>query len=263
VRGSAFFYRKFPRLVFTLRRIAGANKEREMALLDVLCDRKRTGIDIGAKVGMYTYRIRAQSSDVVAFEPIPLFNNMLAAVFNGKRGRIEPFAVSSTHAKVTMRLPYGHDDSREYGRSTIEPNNPLTSKVVARVEEIEVETRTIDSYTWSDVGFIKIDVEGHELSVLDGAVATLASHRPTMLIECNDEHHPEATARLATWLHAHDYDAVFMNGKQLCDIDGYVWAEHWSKHGIENFICVHRSCPEQRTRIGQRFDGGWPTVTKS
>ena len=91
---SAWWYRRFPRLVFNLRRVSKANYEREMELLDVLCDPARTGIDVGAKVGMYTYRIRACSSDVIAFEPIPLFHDMLRAVFEGKRGHIEPVAAS-------------------------------------------------------------------------------------------------------------------------------------------------------------------------
>lgn len=86
--GAAFFYRHFPRLVFPLWRLARANYEQEMELLDMLCHPSKTGLDIGAKVGMYTYRIRRHSSDVIAFEPIPLFNGMLKAVFDGKRDRV-------------------------------------------------------------------------------------------------------------------------------------------------------------------------------
>src|SRR3954471_9007152 len=89
---APFSYRHMPRLVFLLRRLSRANYEREMELLDLLCDRKRPGIDVGAKIGMYTYRIREHSSEVIAFEPIPMFNRILRAVFEGKRGRVEPYA---------------------------------------------------------------------------------------------------------------------------------------------------------------------------
>src|SRR5262245_134701 len=95
MRGTAFFYRHLPRLSFWLNRMTRANYEREMELLHILCDPSRPGIDVGAKVGMYTYRIRAHSSHVIAFEPIPVFHEMLRAVFEGKGGRIEPFAVSN------------------------------------------------------------------------------------------------------------------------------------------------------------------------
>ncbi|MEZ4401794.1 MAG: FkbM family methyltransferase [Kofleriaceae bacterium] len=220
-----------------------------MTCLPVLCDRQRTGVDVGAKVGMYTYRIRANSSDVVAFEPIPMFNRMLAAVFDGKRGRIEPFAVSSQPGRVTMRLPYDRANAQQFGRATIEPTNPLTHAMVARVEELEVEARTIDSYAWHAVGFIKVDVEGHELAVLAGAEKTLAHHRPNLLVECNHEHNQGGPARLASWLADHGYQAVFLDGDRLTPIEQYDPDVHWRTRGIENFLCSHRSRPEVNRRL--------------
>src|SRR5687768_18222096 len=68
----AWCYRRVPRLAFSVRRLARANYERGMDLLDVLCDPARTSIDVGAKDGMYTYRLLDRSRDVVAFEPGPM-----------------------------------------------------------------------------------------------------------------------------------------------------------------------------------------------
>jgi FkbM family methyltransferase len=252
VHFSAWWYRRFPRLVFNLRRLSGANYEREMELLDVLCDPARTGIDVGAKVGMYTYRIRARSSDVVAFEPVPLFHDLLRAVFEGKRGRIEPVAVSDRRGTATLRMPYDHDGSRQFGRSSIEPANPLAHRQIARTEELEVETRPLDDYAFPRVGFIKIDVEGHELAVLEGAARTIAEHKPNLLIECNDDHQPRAIERLAAWLHAHDYEAAFLDGAELRDIARYDRGEHWAGRNIENFICTHRSRADVRERLARR-----------
>jgi FkbM family methyltransferase len=247
-----FWYRRFPRLTHLARRIAGASYEREMELLDVLCDRERTGIDVGATVGMYTYRIRAHSSDVLAFEPIPLFNQMLKKVFEGKRGRIEPVAVSSCRGKATLRMPFDGAGTAQFGRSTIDTANPLTHEQVARTEEIEVETRAIDEYALPSVGFIKIDVEGHEVSVLEGAAKTIAQHKPNLLIECNDDHQPDGRAKLAAWLSAHDYEAFFVDGRTVKSIDQYDRAEHWDKHFIENFICIHRSRADVREKLTAR-----------
>ncbi len=244
-----FWYRTFPRLTFHARRAVGANYEREMELLGALCDRTRTGIDVGAKVGMYTYRIRAHSSDVIAFEPIPLFNRMLKAVFEGKRGRIEPVAVSSCRGKAVLRMPYDGHGSPQFGRSTIDPGNTLQHEMVARTEELEVETRPLDDYKLDRVGFIKIDVEGHEVPVLEGATNTITANKPNLLIECNDDHQANGRAKLASWLCAHDYDAVFVAGRELLPIDAYVRDQHWREHTIENFICSHRSRPEVREQL--------------
>lgn len=252
---NPFWYRNFPRLTFMARRMAGASYEREMELLNVLCDPDRTGIDVGAKVGMYTYRIREHSSDVIAFEPIPLFNTMLKAVFEGKRGHIEPVAVSNKHGKAILRMPYDHGNGAQFGRSTIDAGNPLTHEVVARTEELEVETRTIDEYDFPKVGFIKIDVEGHELSVLEGAAQTIAKQQPNLLVECNDDHQTDAVKQLAAWLDAHEYDACFIDveRKQPRPIAEYDRATHWDRHFIENFMCWHRSKPEMRERVAQRI----------
>ena len=117
--GGSFAFRRMPRLVFLMRRLSRANYEPEMELLDLLCDRKRPGIDIGAKIGMHTFRIRTHSSEVIAFEPIPMFNRFLRAIFEGKRGRVEPYAVSNRRGTAKLRLPYGHDGKPKFGRSTI------------------------------------------------------------------------------------------------------------------------------------------------
>src|SRR6476469_1552233 len=180
---APFAYRRLPKLVFLWRRLSRANYEREMELLDLLCDRNRPSLDIGAKIGMYTWRIRKHSSEVIAFEPIPMFNRILRAVFEGKRGRVEPYAVSDRRGTAKMRLPYGHDGDPKFGRSTIDPANQFDPEIIGRTDEIDVETRRIDDYDLRDVGFIKIDVEGHELAVLAGAEATVARHKPNLLIE--------------------------------------------------------------------------------
>jgi FkbM family methyltransferase len=249
---APFTYRRMPRLVFLLRRLSRANYEREMELLDLLCDRNRPGLDVGAKVGMYTYRIRQHSSEVVAFEPIPMFNQILRAVFEGKRGRVEPYAVSNQPGTAKLRLPYAHDGTPKYGRSTIDPDNRFDPEIIARTDELEVETRRIDDYDLADVGFIKIDVEGHELAVLAGAAATLARHKPNLLIECNDEHQPDAVKRLGAWLDSHGYTAMFLDNHELCPIDEYQRDVHWTTHEIENFIAIHRSRPDVLEQLTER-----------
>jgi len=254
-RNAPYWYRTFPRLSHTVLRIYGANYEREMELLDVLCDRSRTGIDIGAKVGMYTHRLLAHCADVIAFEPIPLFAHMLERVFEQRRCRVEPYALSNRRAPVTLRMPYRADGGPEFGRSTIEPANRLEHWRISSSVEQTVETRTLDGCRVQDVGFIKVDVEGHEIPVLDGAERTIASSRPNMLVECNDDHQPNGVAKLARWLTEHGYAGYFALGKTLLPIERFASGEHWQHHGVENFICIHRSRPETVQAVARRLNG--------
>ena len=61
----------------------------------------------------------------------------------------------------------------------------------------EVELRTLDSYGFEDVAFIKIDVEGHEEAVLAGAGDTLVRAKPVLLIEIEERHNPGGLDRIA------------------------------------------------------------------
>jgi FkbM family methyltransferase len=252
LRSAAYWYRVFPRLSHALLRKYQANYEREMELLDVLCDGSRTGIDVGAKVGMYTYRLLTRCSDVIAFEPVPLFSRMLERVFARSRCRVEPYALSNGGGDAILRMPYRANGGPELGRSTIEPANPLAHPGIDHFVALRVETRRLDDYALQNVGFVKIDVEGHEVAVLDGAEETLRVSRPNMLIECNDDHQPNGTANLARWLSAHDYTGDFAVGPQLLPIERFVRTEHWERQRIENFICVHRSRPDVREAVRAR-----------
>lgn len=61
----------------------------------------------------------------------------------------------------------------------------------------------LDDIIKDDVGFIKIDVEGHELAVLKGATSLINRCRPVLLVECEERHSPGGTERLFKFLQSH------------------------------------------------------------
>jgi FkbM family methyltransferase len=246
-------YGRFPKLMFWLRRLERVNYEREMKQLDILCDRGKTSIDVGAKLGMYTYRLLRHSRDVVAFEPIPLLATMLGRVFENRPVRIENSALSDTPGRVQMRIPYGKNGEVKFGRSTIESANPLSHDDVDRVENIDVDVKTLDQLELKNVGFIKIDVEGHELAVLRGAAKTLEREKPSLLVEANDHHHPDAIAKLRELMTGHDYRGYFLHGKRLVELATITDPDHFRRESIENFMFVHASRADVRERFAQRF----------
>ncbi len=246
-------YQRFPKLMFLLRRLERTNYEHEMKLLDILCDPARTSIDVGAKLGMYTYRLLRHSGDVVAFEPIPVLSTMLQQVFKKQRVRIMPCALSDSPGRTRMRIPYGSNGEVKFGRSTIEASNTLAHGDVARVEEIDVDVKTLDQHDLRQVGFMKIDVEGHELAVLRGAVSTLDRERPTLLIEANDHHHPRAVAELRALLSGRDYEGFFLRDQRLTPLATISDPDYFRRESIENFIFIHSSRPQVRARLIDRI----------
>jgi len=61
------------------------------------------------------------------------------------------------------------------GKDTTNPTQPI-------------EMKTLDSYDFKDVDIIKVDVEGSELWVLEGAVKTIEKYNPLIQVELRDTH---------------------------------------------------------------------------
>lgn len=123
-------------------------------------------LDIGANAG-YTSRVftRAASPDarVHAFEPEPMNLRRLRRAVD-PRVVVHPVAVGA------------HDGTIELAVSETHPGDHRVA--VSREERtVEVAMRTIDSFDFAAVKFIKIDVQGYELEVSRGMTRTLDRSR--------------------------------------------------------------------------------------
>jgi hypothetical protein len=96
------------------------------------------------------------------------------------------------------------------------------SELGARTE-LGVEVRTLDSFDLRDVGFLKIDAEGHELAVLHGARETITMHRPIVFVESEARHAAGAPANVIELMHGeHGYGrAAFVRGWELLVIERF------------------------------------------
>lgn len=222
-------------MTFWLSRLTKANDEKEMRLLPWLCDPQKLSLDIGAKVGMYTYHLRCFSKQVCAFEPIPELAQLLRKSFK-KKVIVEQVALSNQAGPVTMRIPFDRKAFPKYGRSTIEGHNHLDFIGKGFCKTISVKTKKLDDFNFDEIGFIKIDVEGHELAVLEGAERTLQRSKPCLLIEASQHHFPGAVERLKTFLEARGYLGFFIFNQSLCEMREF----DLDKQGelVENFIFI-------------------------
>lgn len=67
----------------------------------------------------------------------------------------------------------------------VELDNAGANYLTTGKSKTKVPVTALDSYEFKNVSFIKIDVEGYEVKVLEGARTTIADSRPVMLIEVN------------------------------------------------------------------------------
>lgn len=65
--------------------------------------------------------------------------------------------------------------------------NPRADQSRSSKARQTVDQRTLDSYGFNEVDFVKIDVEGYELFVLQGALQTITHNRPTLQLEIVDD----------------------------------------------------------------------------
>ena len=140
---------------------------------------RQTAVDVGAHVGIWTRRLAEIFTEVYAFEPVPEHVECWRAnTIDHDNAVIEEVALSDKAEVVKMKQT-GHNS----GMSSLEynPSQLRTSK------EIEISTMTLDSFYLARLDFMKIDVEGHEVPMLEGASNTIALYSPIIFIEIHDK----------------------------------------------------------------------------
>jgi hypothetical protein len=110
---------------------------------------------------------------------------------------------------------------------------------------VKVPGSRIDDLDYKDIGFIKIDVEGHEKSVLEGAQETLARDRPNLFVENEFTHAGAGVTDVFDMMKALDYDGfalidgVFSNISRLSLEEHQINAERGSQGSyVKNFIFI-------------------------
>jgi hypothetical protein len=86
--------------------------------------------------------------------------------------------------------------------------------------------KRLDDFKVANCSLIKIDVEGHEAAVLDGASALMNAQRPTLMVELDERINPGAMQRFTGRLTAHNYQGFFLSRGKLRRIAEFDAAEH-------------------------------------
>ena len=141
-------------------------------------------LDVGANIGttvLYATLTNA-FAHAIAIEPEPANRQILERniAINTLFDRVTIVGAAASSARGEMTL---HRDRKNRGAHSLEPGfvmSPAASTAVA-VDTLDNIVKQ-EGHALSDVAFIKIDVEGHERSVLAGAPELLA-HAPPIMIE--------------------------------------------------------------------------------
>jgi FkbM family methyltransferase len=136
-------------------------------------------LDVGGNVGTFAEECRTLWPDarITSFEPLPQL-----ATGNEVRSRgrwlVEPIALSDTDGSAVIRYC-----RNQHSASTMQEPGTLRQErfgIVDEFEQVPVTTCRLDSYlaglhSFGERVLLKVDVEGHERQVLEGAAMALAA----------------------------------------------------------------------------------------
>jgi FkbM family methyltransferase len=147
--------------------------------------RRELVVDIGANEGNFTSAVLGFAPDarVIAVEPAPAPLARLRANFAGRPGVTVVGKAVSDHAGSARLHVTGHDHNSSLHRPREEMLALYEDTGWGVVGAVDVETTTLDALVapGDDVGVIKLDVQGAELDVLNGAHATLERTRCVLM----------------------------------------------------------------------------------
>ena len=126
-------------------------------------DKFDTALDIGGHVGFWAKPLSEKFQQVIAFEPHQPYIDLFT--LNAPKAQIIKVALGEHEGQAELKTP-GDNTGAAY----------LT-------EGSGTQIKTLDSFGFKDIDFIKIDCEGYEFPIIKGATQTLKRCRPVVIVE--------------------------------------------------------------------------------
>ena len=166
-----------------------------------LSNKDRIMLDIGSHTGTFSISLSNYYKKIYAFEPQKMTYYALCggvALSNCHNIECVNYAIGSQEQVGNCNLNIIREDG--FGSTLLEPINPIISQELVRV-------RTLDSFNFTNIGFIKLNTEGNELNVLKGSLNTLKeSNNPSILFKSNNKNY-----ELYNFLHNIGYTIININ----------------------------------------------------
>ncbi len=176
-------------------------------------------VDIGAAGGIYTLalsRLAGPTGMVHSVEPLSFANRHVARLLKVGRAtnvRQHPVALGAESGAEIMSVPVGRF-GMVTGRSFLDrrTGGPDPNVEFAKKLSVQVTVETLDRLCEQEgidrLDFVKIDVEGAELQVLEGGRDVIEKFRPAILVEIEARHaarYRQTPDEVTSWMLARGY----------------------------------------------------------
>ena len=145
-------------------------------------------IDIGANIGLWSKDLSEYFDNIVCFEPNKKCIECLEKNINKKKSVIYNHALGSVNTQMDLYTPSFSGGSSFINKTRIGTNengSKIYGEFSKNTSKQKTIIKTLDSFNFQNVDFIKIDVQSFELEVLKGAYKTLRANSPIICIEEN------------------------------------------------------------------------------
>jgi len=200
--------------------------------------RPGTLVDVGVNIGYHFEKfMRFPDCRTVGFEPQRvLFNNLchgLNGIFGGTTewpDYIELYnvALSNFVGRTLIRVPRINGNVQHPGGSIIksfELDRTIENETISLLTHW-VQVTTLDVQKLENVTYLKIDAEGAEQEIIEGATDTIARWKPIIDIELEEVHRAGCLQTVSDQLYAHGYIGYFICEEQLMNLTHFDAARH-------------------------------------
>ena len=207
-----------------LKRAIKNNYEKELSLINSFKDKSKSAVDVGVYRGVYSYKLSKEFKHVYAFEPNPLIYPFLKRNLTKiiKNLTLSNFALSNDAGITNLKIPIRSksifkgnvEEIYKLGLATIHKKNNFNN-----YESVKVTKTKLDDHLQNvNIGFIKIDVEGHEKEVIEGARNLITKYKPILLVEIEEKHNKKPVLETINFINQFGYSAFFCKNSQLHNV---------------------------------------------
>ena len=208
-----------------IKRAISKGYEKELEIINQFADKSKDALDIGVYRGVYSYKLSQNFKNIHSFEPNPLLfpyleKNLVKIISNIKLYNI---ALSNNSGVTELKLPLRSksifkdniEELFQLGAATMHPNNKIEY-----CKKVQIQKRRLDDINFENkIKFMKIDVEGHEIEVINGAKETIKKNKPVMLIEIEKRHRKRNFDESISYIKKHGYKCFYIKNKKLLSSD--------------------------------------------
>jgi FkbM family methyltransferase len=226
---------------YNYRKLRG-RLDQEISYLHKLVGHGKRAIDIGANEGIYSYALSQVCEIVEAFEPQPWCTETINAYSKAHQKNINVYNVglSNSNGSFNLYIPYRNNSTSKLVTGLASFLEPKCNHRV-----IQVPVRKLDDYNFQDISIIKIDVEGYESQVIEGAKHTILREKPLIYIEIEQRHlQGKSINCIFEQITELGYEGSFLLREEILPLAKFSYPEHqerfannfYHKDYVNNFI---------------------------